>query len=489
MRGEGSLTARIIEKFLTSKLSLLFIIAALAAGAVGFFRTPREEEPQIVVPMVDVMISFPGAPAEEVEKLVTTNLETKLLEIEGVEHVYSMTRPGQAVVTVRFEVGRNREDALTNTHAKIAGYADQAPPGLAGWLVKPVDVDDVPILTLTLSGGGRDDHELRRIADEVLDNLQRVPDSSKSYVVGGRKREIRVLLDPERLGARGISPLDVSMALGGANAARRIGTFDRGNREVLVSAGPFLRDKEEVEGVVITASDGRLVYVRDVAEVVDGPEEAETYSRIGFGPAAERAHDRPGGPDVAEEPSVTIAVAKRKGTNAVWVARDVLETMEDLSAQGVVPEDVDVTVTRNYGASADEKVNELAGHILVAVITVVAIIILGLGWRSAIVVALAVPMTFSIALGADLIVGYTINRVTLFALVLSLGLLVDDPIVDVENIHRHFRLMKEPALQATLTAVRPTEVRVTDTATVLEGAIGGEIRRAAKNGIGSASRP
>ena len=199
MRGQGTFTARIVEIFLTSKLSLLFIIASLGAGAVGFLLTPREEEPQIVVPMVDIYIEMPGADAEEVEKLVATSLETKLMEIEGVKNVYSMSAPGRAVVTLRFKVGWNREDALTNTMAKIAGYVDEVPPGLAGWIVKPIDVDDVPILTLAFSGGDRDDFELRRIADEVVDNLQRVPNSSKSYVVGGRRRQVRVVFDPEAM--------------------------------------------------------------------------------------------------------------------------------------------------------------------------------------------------------------------------------------------------------------------------------------------------
>jgi len=469
MRGQGTFTARIVEIFLTSKLSLLFIIASLGAGAVGFLLTPREEEPQIVVPMVDIYIEMPGADAEEVEKLVATSLETKLMEIEGVKNVYSMSAPGRAVVTLRFKVGWNREDALTNTHAEIAGYAPDAPPGVTGWIVKPIDVDDVPILTLALHGKDRDDHELRRIADEVVDNLQRVPNSSKSAVFGGRQRQIRVVIDPEALAARGLSLPDVRRALGGANVARKAGRFDQADREVLVRAGPFLHRAEDVEDVVVSSAGGRLVYVKDVAKILDGPAEARTYTRIGFGPAARRSHDRDGGPGTAEEAAVTISVAKRKGTNAVWVAVDVLETVADLREQGVIPGDVSVTVTRNYGETADEKVNELAGHIIVAVITVVVIIILGLGWRSALVVALAVPMTFSIALAADFLAGYTINRVTLFALVLSLGLLVDDPIVDVENIHRHFRLMKEPPMQATLTAVnevRPPLIMATFTVIV-----------------------
>ncbi len=457
MSGATNLTTRIVEKFLTSRLSILLILATLAAGAAGFLLTPREEEPQIVVPMVDVYVSFPGAGAEEVEKLVTSNLESILLEIEGVEHVYSMSRPGEAVVSLRFEVGRNREDALTNTFAKISGYVDRAPPGLAGWIVRPIDVDDVPFVTVTLHGGGLSDYDLRRVADEVLDHLQRVPDSSKSYAVGGRARQIRVLLDPEALASRGLSPLSVRAALGGANAERRVGSYERDDREVAVSAGPFLRSAKEVEEVVVSAEGGRIVYLKDVAKVVDGPAEEETLTRIGFGPAAMRERGREGGPGTPEEPAVTIAVAKRKNTNAVWVARDVLRTFDELRAEGVIPAGVSATVTRDHGATADEKVNELAGHILAAVVTVVVVIVLGLGWRAAIVIALAIPMTFSIALAADLLVGFTINRVTLFALVISLGLLVDDPIVDVENIHRHFRLRREPPLKATLTAVN--EVR------------------------------
>ncbi|MEN8151112.1 MAG: efflux RND transporter permease subunit, partial [Planctomycetota bacterium] len=304
MRGKDTFTAKIVEIFLTSKLSLLFIIAALGAGAVGFLMTPREEEPQIIVPMVDVYIAMPGASAEEVEKLVAVHLETKLMEIEGVENVYSMSAPGRAVVTLRFEVGRNRENALTNTAAEIAGYRGEAPPGIAGWIIKPIDVDDVPILTLTLHGDELDDHRLRRIADEVVDNLQRVPNSSKAEVFGGRPRGIRVVVDPEALASRSLSILDVQRALGGANVASRSGTFESNDREVLVRAGPFLEDADDVSDVVVSSAAGRLVYVKDVAEVIDGPAEACSYTRIGFGPAAMRTHDRDGGPGTDEEAAV-----------------------------------------------------------------------------------------------------------------------------------------------------------------------------------------
>jgi multidrug efflux pump subunit AcrB len=461
-------TATIVKKFLTSNLPLLLIIASFALGAWALQRTPREEEPQIVVPMVDVLVSFPGASAEEVERLVAANLETKLWEVTGVEHVYSMSRPGSAVITLRFAVGEDRERALINAHSKIQSYADRAPPGLSGWIVKAVDIDDVPILTLTLFGEGYDGFTLRRIGDEILDNLQSVPDASAAQVVGGQRREIRVELDPQLLASRGVSPMTVAQALRAANADQAAGTFEQGNAVYGLRTSAFLETAEEVESIVVAVADGRPVLLRDVAGVTDGPEEVSTLTRVAFGPAGD---DR-GVPehylDGRERPAVTISLAKRKGSNAVSVAHDVLDTVDDLRGH-VIPDDVQVLVTRNYGETADHKVNELVGHILVAIITVVLVLALGLGWREALVVAIAVPMTFSAALFADLVTGYTINRVTLFALVLSLGLLVDDPIVDVENIHRHFRLKQRPPLEATLFAVnevRPPLINATFTVIV-----------------------
>ena len=458
-------TGKIVEAFLLSKLPIIFIIASLLAGAAALVLTPREEEPQIVVPVVDVMINFPGASAAEVENLVTINLERKLWEIDGVEYIYSSSRPGSAVVTVRFYVGQNREESIVKTHSKIMSYVDQVPPGVTGWVVKPVEIDDVPIVTFSLYSSLYSDYELKRVADEILHRMQRIQDTGRAYVVGGRKRQIRVLLEPEKMASRQVAVLDIERALKGANVNVRAGTMDVLNQEIVVDAGPFIKSPEEINELVIGVHEGKPVHLRDVARIVDGPEEVTTYTRLLLGPGAARDPETKHikGEQGKAYNQVTIAVAKRKGTNAVRVAEGLIEQVRDLQ-KSVIPSDVNVLVTRNYGKTADEKVNELVKHLGIAVVSIVALLTVILGWREAMIVALAVPMTLAVTLLANLLVGYTINRVTLFALILSLGLLVDDPIVDVENIHRHFRLKTHPPLDATLLAVdevRPPTILAT----------------------------
>ncbi len=469
-----TLMVRTVEVFITSKLSILLLLASLGAGAVALLVTPREEEPQIVVPFADVMVHFPGASAEEVEKLVSTPLEQKLWEIDGVEYVYSMARPGQAVVTVRFYVGEDRERSLVKIWNKVMSNQEVMPPGVAGWAVKPIEIDDVPIVLLALSSGNPvyGGPELRRIADEILDKLARVPNAGKSWVTGGQRRRVTVYLDPVRLAARGVAPLEVVRALGAANVNVPAGTLDRAGREVVFEAGPSFASADEAGAVVVGASEGRPVYARDVARVADGPEEPEHYTRIGFGPAAaEMRRVGSGSVDAApgeERPAVTIAVSKRKGTNAVHVAHEVIRTVEELRGD-VIPGDVLVAVTRDYGETANHKVNELVKHLLIAIATIIVLLAIALGPREAFIVAISVPMTLAVTLLLDLVFGYTINRVTLFALILSLGLLVDDPIVDVENIFRHFRLRRRPPLEATLAAVdevRPPTILATFTVIV-----------------------
>ncbi|MBI4517634.1 MAG: efflux RND transporter permease subunit [Deltaproteobacteria bacterium] len=482
-RPTRGLTAQVVEVFITSKLSILFLIASLLAGALALLVTAREEEPQIVVPFADVFVQFPGASAQETEKLVATPLEQKLWEIDGVEYVYSMSRPGEAVATVRFYVGEDRERSLVKVWNKVMSNQDAVPPGVTSWIVKPVEIDDVAIVLFTLSAAGSGGGDLRRVADEVLDKLTRVPNTGRSWVVGGQRRQVTVYADPVKLAARGLSLLEVVRALGAANLNVQAGSFERGGREVLLEAGPFFGSADEVANSVLAAPAGHPVYVRDVARVIDGPEEVQSYSRIGFGPAAAQArvvgqphgelapaqlHDssapRPG----EERPAVTIAVAKRKGTNAVRVAEEVIREVEALRGS-VIPDDVAVHITRDYGETANHKVNELVKHLLIAIATIIVLLALALGPKEAFIVALAVPMTLAITLLLDLIFGYTINRVTLFALILSLGLLVDDPIVDVENIFRHFKLRQEPPLEATLTAVdevRPPTILATFTVIV-----------------------
>ncbi len=480
------LTSRIVAKFLTSQLSLLFLIASLIAGGAALYLTPREEEPQIVVPFADVFVRFPGATAEETEKLVATPLEAKLWEIDGVEYVYSMSRPGEAVATVRFYVGEDRERSLVKVWNKLMSNQDAMPPGVTSWIVKPVEIDDVPIVLFTLWSPGNqvDSAGLRRIADELLNKLNRIPNTGRSWVVGGEPRQLSVYVDPAKLAARGLSLLEVVRGLQASNVNVHAGSFERGGREVLFEVGPFFRSAAEVERTVLAAPDGQAVYLRDVARVVDGPREVESYTRIGFGPHAAKARTLwlpPGIPasDVDAERlcppaqgqecnAVTIAVAKRKGTNAVWVAEALIRAVEEQRGL-VIPDNVAVTITRDYGETANHKVNELVKHLLIAVATILVLLAVALGPKESFIVALAVPMTLAITLLLDLIFGYTINRVTLFALILSLGLLVDDPIVDVENIFRHFQLRREPPLEATLTAVdevRPPVILATFTVIV-----------------------
>jgi multidrug efflux pump subunit AcrB len=462
------LTARIVDRFLTSNLAVILLIASLLAGGIALLVTPREEDPQIVVPMADVLIQMPGASAAEVENLVTINLEKKLWEIDGVEHVYSISRPGFALVTVRFYVGEDRTASLVKIYNKIQSNIDAVPSGVSGWVVKPVEINDVPILTLTLYSATATDADLRRVGDEILHRLQEVSNTAASSVVGGRRRQIRVLLDPERLAARGAAPLDVVRVLRGADANLRAGEFARENREFVVDSGPFIESARELETVVLAAPGGTPVSLRDVADVIDGPEETTSYTRLRFGPAVGHLRDAAGDTSGASFPAVTLAFAKRRGTNAVRVAEGLLEKVADLK-RDVIPSDVQVLVTRNYGETANEKVDELVSELLIAVAIIVVLLALTLGTREAFIVALAVPMTLAVTLLGNFLVGYTINRVTLFALILSLGLLVDDPIVDVENIHRHFRLRTHPPREATLVAVdevRPPTILATFTVIV-----------------------
>jgi multidrug efflux pump subunit AcrB len=466
------LTARIVDLFLGSNLSILLLLAALAAGVVALAVTPREEDPQISVPLADIIIQMPGASAAEVENLVTINLEKRLWEMEGVKHIYSVSRPGMAMVTVRFRVGYDKIKSLVQIYNKLESNRDAVPPGVTGWIVKPVGIDDVPILTVTLWSKTESDAALRRVGDEILHRMQEVADTGRSFVVGGRPRQIRVQLDANLLAGHGLAPLDVAGALRGADANLRAGSFARGNREYVVDSGPFLTSAAEVASVVVAVRNDHPVCLRDVAKVIDGPAEPDSYTTIGFGPARDRLFEEPGQLKLAEVgergrpyPAVTIAFAKRRGTNAVAVAEGLIAKVESLTGVAI-PSDVRVLVTRNYGETANEKVNELVRELLIAVAIIVVLLAFALGPREAFIVAIAVPITLAITLVGNLVAGYTINRVTLFALILSLGLLVDDPIVDVENIHRHFRLGTHPPREATLIAVdevRPPTILATFT--------------------------
>ncbi|MDY0039396.1 MAG: efflux RND transporter permease subunit [Desulforhabdus sp.] len=441
----------IVEKFLTSQLSVILLVFALLLGTAAIVATPREEDPQIVVPLADVFVQFPGASAEEVEKLVATPLERLLWQIEGVEYVYSMSRRDMAIVTVRFFVGQDMVQSLVRLNTKISMHIDEVPPGVRAWVIKPVEIDDVPIVNLTLYSDRYDDHELRRIGQEILARLEGIEDISRTGIVGGRTREIRVELDAERMAGLGVSPLEVQRALQGADVSVTAGSYEQLNKHFTVSSDAFITSADEVGALVVGAHDGRPVQVRDVAQLIDGPEEVRNYSRIGFSHhyLRERSQSSSG---AAVFPAVTLALAKKKGTNAVDVAQNILDRLEELQ-QSVIPDDVRVEVTRNYGRTADAKVDDLLSSLFFAIITVVGLIAFTMGWREGLVVAVSVPVSFALSLFVNYMAGYTINRVTLFALILSLGLVVDDPVTNVDYIQRHILLRKTNPRDATLYAV------------------------------------
>ena len=465
-----SFPIRVVRKFLYSHLSILLLVISVALGILALFITPREEEPQIVVPLADVIVNFPGRSAAETEQLVATRLEKLLYQIDGVEYVYSMSRPGQCVVTVRFYVGEDREKSLIKLYNKIQQNTDIVPPGVSGWVVKPVEIDDVPIVTLALTSNKSDDAMLRRVGEELVDRLQAVPNTSVTSIVGGRPRELRVDLRPEALAAYHVSVPQVAAAIRGASSSVRAGEFSREDHRITVDAGTLIRSAGELQQIVVSVSNDRPIYLRDVAAVSDGPADLNSYVRFGTGPAWGRAagDDLPAGQELgtigaptgdaasASQPCVTLAIAKKKGSNAVWVARDVLAKVRELK-QTIVPSDMRLIVTRNMGVTANRKVNDLVESLGVAVLIVIALLTIALGWRAALVVAVAVPVVFALTLLVNYLFGYTINRVTLFALILALGLLVDDPIVDVENIHRHFHAAAKASRSIVLEAVN--EVR------------------------------
>lgn len=468
-RAEHGFTNRIVKIFLESNLAVILIVLATVLGLAALGITPREEDPQIVVPLADVYVSFPGHSAAEVEQLVSTPLEKILYQIDGVEYVYSMSREDQAIITVRYYVGEDRERSLVKLQKKLDESLDLVPPGVTGWVVKPVEIDDVPIVTLALTGEGSAGMALRRVAEEITQRLAGVEDVSRAYVVGGEPRVVQVLLDPERMAAHHVSPLELQRAIQAANVRQLAGDFRAGDRLIRVEAGLPFEDARQLRDLVVGVFNERPVFLKDVADVVDGPEEVAGYVRHGWGPArgftkheffpgtvlAESDGGEVSRPASGQPPSqsaVTIAIAKKKGSNAVVVANAVLREAETLRRQ-IVPDEMQLIVTRNSGLTADEKVNELVEGLAVAVLIVVALLTFGLGLREGMIVAVAVPVVFGLTLAVNLMLGYTINRVTLFALILSLGLLVDDPIVDVENIVRHFVLRKKATRRIVLEAV------------------------------------
>jgi multidrug efflux pump subunit AcrB len=416
---------RFAHAWIDSKLTPLVIVASLLLGVFAVWKLPREEEPQIVVPMIDVFVRMPGASAREVEERVTKPMEKLLWEVPGVEYIYSTSSPGMSMAVVRFLVGQDEEKSIVRLNQKLYANFDLIPPGASQPLVKPRSIDDVPILALTLTSKRYGDFELRRIAAQVHDSIKQVPDVSAVSLIGGQRREIRVELNQGRLAAYALTPLQVIGALSASNQRLDAGAYDSGNRQLLLETGEFLRSAEDVRGVVAGIANGKPVFVRDVADVSDGGEEPSQYVRYSAGHGF--------------DPAVTIAISKRKGTNAVVVSDNVLRRIEPLKGT-VIPSGVNVVVTRNYGDTAADKSNELLWHMFIAVVSVSLLIAITLGLRESLIVFIAIPVTLALTLTVFYLYGYTLNRITLFALIFSIGILVDDAIVVVENIVRHWRM-------------------------------------------------
>ena len=419
------IAGRFAGLWINSKLTPLLIAVSLLAGVFAILKLPREEEPQIIVPMVDVSVSLPGASAREVEERITKPMEKLLWEIPGVEYVYSTSSPGNSLVIVRFLVGQDEEKSIVRLNQKLFANFDLIPPGASQPLVKPRSIDDVPILAITLWSKHYGDYQLRQIAAQMEDTIKQVPDVSAVSLIGGQRRQLHVTLDVARLNAYGLNAAVIVKTLGAANQRVSSGNLDDCNREVLLKTGEFLRSSDDARTVVVSVFNGKPVFLRDVAAVADEGEEPIQYVRY---------RDRTG----FTAPAVTISVAKRKGTNAVVVAGNVLKRVEALKG-AQLPHDVEMTLTRNYGETAAEKSNELLLHMLLAVVFVSLLIAFTLGLRESAIVFIAIPVTLALTLAVFYLYGYTLNRITLFALIFSIGILVDDAIVVVENIVRHWR--------------------------------------------------
>ncbi len=424
---------KLAATFINSKLTPLIIAASLLLGFFAVLKIPREEEPQIIVPMADVIVQMPGATAKEVEQRVTSPMEKLIWEVPGVEYVYSTTSSGQSMVVVRFLVGQDQERAMVRLREKLQSHFDLIPPGASQPIIKARSIDDVPILALTLHSKTVDSFTLRQVAARMEQSIKSVPNVSETMIIGGRKRELRIILDRSRLAGAGLAPTDVLQALNRSNQQQQNGRFSQDNNEIVVNTGGFFNSPKDAADAVITTVDGKPIHVADVATVNDGAEEAKNYVQFGTGPASKE------GQVTGLEPSVTISVAKRQGVNAIDVVAGVLAKVETLKGT-LIPSDIQITTTRNYGATSAAKSNELLYHMGLAVLSVTLLVALALGWKESMVVLVAIPVTLALTLLVFYLDGFTLNRITLFALIFSIGILVDDAIVVVENIVRHLRL-------------------------------------------------
>lgn len=444
---QEGISGKIARAFIQSKLTILLMIAFLLIGGYSTLLIPREEEPQIQVPMADIFIGYPGASPTEVETGVSAPLEKMISNIKGVEYVYSTSMKGQAMLIVQFYVGEDVERSLVKLYNELMKNMDRMPAGVTAPLIKSRAIDDVPALGITLWSERYNDFEIRQMAEALTNEVKKVSDVSEVHLIGGRSRQVNVVLDKDRMAAKEIDFTTIAQAMQGNNAQTTAGSLLQRDTALVIEAGSFLRSADEVNGLVVGTQQGQPVFLRDIATVSDGPETPNQYVYFGYG-AADTTRLTHG----SEYPAVTLSIAKRKGADAMRLSEQILEKINHAKAE-LIPDDVTVSVTRNYGETASEKVSELLLHLFIAIVVVTLFVMLAMGWRGGLVVFLSVPVTFALTLFGYYFLDYTLNRITLFALVFITGIVVDDSIIIAENMHRHFRMKRLPPLQAAIYAI------------------------------------
>ncbi|RMA58778.1 efflux RND transporter permease subunit [Ulvibacter antarcticus] len=441
------IAGKIAKIFIQSKLTVLLMIVFMVIGVYSSFLIPREEEPQIDVPMADIFVGYPGASPTEVESRVIKPLEQLISNIKGVEYVYSTSMKEQGMVIVQFYVGEDIERSFVKLYNEINKHMDQMPPGVTFPLVKTRAIDDVPMLGLTLWSENYDDYQLSQMAQELESEIKKVNDVAITHKIGGRNRQLRVVIDKDKLAASGLDFLSVSEMIKGNNAQLNSGSFDKNDTEFMVTTGTFLESATDVENLVVGVQENQPIYLKQVAKIIDGPEVPLNYVSLGFGRGSEKSSDFK-----SEYPAVTISVAKRKGADAMKISEVIIDKVKHLR-KNLIPDDVHVEITRNYGETASQKVSELLWHLVGSIFAVTLVVMLAMGWRGGLVVFLSVPITFAMTLLSYYMLDYTLNRITLFALVFVTGIVVDDSIIIAENMHRHFKMKRLPFKQAALYAI------------------------------------
>jgi multidrug efflux pump subunit AcrB len=444
---QEGISGKIANFFINSKLTILLMVALMIIGVYSSFLIPREEEPQINVPMADVMVGYPGASPTEVENRVAKPLEKIISNIKGVEHVHTMAMNGQAMLIVQFYVGQDVERSYVKLYDELAKHEDMFPKGVYKPMVKTRSIDDVPMLGLTLWSDKMDDFQLRQIAEEVTSEVEKVKDVAITKEIGGRNRELKVVLDKDKMAENGVDALGIMGMIQANNGSSQSGSFVNSDQEYLVTTGKFLSSSEDVGSLVVGVNKNRPVYLKQVATIEDGSSTARSYVSFGYGKANEKFKK-----DQSEYPAVTISVGKVKGADAMKISAKIIDKVEQLK-KNLIPNDVHVEVTRNYGETASDKVGELLMHLGIAILAVTFLVMLAMGWRGGLVVFFSVPLTFALTLFAYYLLGYTLNRITLFALVFVVGIVVDDSIIIAENMHRHFKMKRLPFKQAAIYAI------------------------------------